>query len=494
MRILFDTNILIHLEDNKVLKKDFSAFYSLAISNDCKIFYHPAVIEDIKKDKDANRKEIFLSKLSKYQPLPSPAIPDLDFLEFVGEKNANDAIDNKQLFQISAGYVELFITEDKEILKKGAKLGLTNKILNIQSGLRLLSELYNVVIPSHPILKEGSVREIIHLIDNAFFDSLREDYPPNFNDWFKKCAQEDRKAYFLMVEENLSAILIYNKETPVAHKLSGIFENALKICTLKVAEDAFGYKIGELFLSKMFALCIESNIRILYLTVFPKHSKLIELLRIFGFKEHQSLNGEFILLKFISKKEYNGLNIAEEHPFYSDHEKFSKFVVPIREIYATTLFKDSNHRHPGLFDNDFTESKSEIEGNTILKAYICNSKIKVSSGDILFFYVSKTMMEILPVGIVESFHVLLNLDEIIRLVSKRTVFSQKNLDQMFEEKGRLTIILFRLLYYLKKPIPYATLKELESAKSNLVNITKLSEDDYKILKQKEYFDERYLIN
>ncbi len=103
-------------------------------------------------------------------------------------------------------------------------------------------------------------------------------------------------------------------------------------------------------------------------------------------------------------------------------------------------------------------------------------------------------MEIHPIGVVDSFAILSDLDEIQRMVSKRTVFSEKNLNEMFEKNGRLTILLFRLLYYLKKPIPYQTLRKLNSTKSNLVNITKLSDEDYTLLKEKGYFDERYLIN
>ncbi len=362
MRILIDTNILIQLEDNQVIKKEFSSFYSISISNNCKIFYHPAVIEDIKNDKDVNRQEILLSKLSKYQPLPKPAVPSAEFLSLVGEKKSNDAIDNKQLYQVHMGYVELFITEDKEILRKAAKLGLADKILSIESGLTLINKTYHVSVPTHPLLKEGSVREIIHLKDTSFFDSLREDYGLEFNEWLIKCAQQDRKAYYLMDKDILLALLIYKNEPPVEHTLQGIFENAFKICTLKVAEDAFGYKMGELFLSKMFALCIESTIRYLYISLFPKHTKLLELLRNFGFSEHYRINNEIFMLKSMNKEKAKGSNTTEEHPFYCDQSNFQKFIISIQENYATTLFKDSEYRYPELFDTDFTKSKSEIEG------------------------------------------------------------------------------------------------------------------------------------
>lgn len=58
MRILIDTNILIHLEDYKVIEEHFSTLYKLAIENKCSVFYHEACLEDIKRDKNKERKQI----------------------------------------------------------------------------------------------------------------------------------------------------------------------------------------------------------------------------------------------------------------------------------------------------------------------------------------------------------------------------------------------------------------------------------------------------
>ena len=86
MRILVDTNILIHLEDNNVLDTEFSSFYNLAISNKCDVYYHKACLEDIAKDKNQKRKEIIYSKLAKYSILENPAQLDTQFSTQVGEK------------------------------------------------------------------------------------------------------------------------------------------------------------------------------------------------------------------------------------------------------------------------------------------------------------------------------------------------------------------------------------------------------------------------
>src|SRR5690606_18254748 len=118
--------------------------------------------------------------------------------------------------------------------------------------LAMLEEQFTIVIPTHPILKEHSLRELESQFDSPFFESLRADYGSYFDKWLKKCVQTNRKCYSLTVDTELQALLIYNVEEIADHKLPNVFEKALKICTLKVADTAFGIKLGELFLSKMF--------------------------------------------------------------------------------------------------------------------------------------------------------------------------------------------------------------------------------------------------
>lgn len=49
MRILIDTNILIHLEDNRVVDDTFYKVYNLAVANNCEILYHKACLQFIWK-------------------------------------------------------------------------------------------------------------------------------------------------------------------------------------------------------------------------------------------------------------------------------------------------------------------------------------------------------------------------------------------------------------------------------------------------------------
>ncbi len=178
------------------------------------------------------------------------------------------------------------------------------------------------------------------------------------------------------------------------------------MCTLKVSETVFGYRLGELFLQKMFALCIERKINYLYLTVFPHHKHLIHLLEKYGFRKEEFINkngaNELRMIKSLIKEDYKDSYSINAHPFYKDGETVNKFVIPIQEKFYTTLFKDGGLREPKLFDGTL-DALNEIEGNTISKAYLCKSKrTTMKAGDLLLFYSSGKYKTIEPIGVLDQ--------------------------------------------------------------------------------------------
>ena len=99
-----------------------------------------------------------------------------------------------------------------------------------------------------------------------------------------------------------------------------------------------------------------------------------------------------------------------------------------------------------------------------------------------------------PVGILESLSRVSDYNQLKLFVSKRTVFTEADLEQMLESKKELTVLLFRLVYYIKKPVTFKTIKQLESFSNKFTSITTLKDKDYQFLKANNYFDERYIIN
>ena len=82
----------------KIIEKDFSSFYNLAITNGCKILYHPEAIPiDIQRDKNTERKNVILSKLEKYERLENFAPPTEEFLSGLKDDKINDVVDNSNV-------------------------------------------------------------------------------------------------------------------------------------------------------------------------------------------------------------------------------------------------------------------------------------------------------------------------------------------------------------------------------------------------------------
>jgi hypothetical protein len=497
--ILIDTNIIIGLEDNVQISPVFSEFIQYSISNNYMICYHPICLYDIHQDKDTIRRDIILSKFKKYKELENPANLSFSFSTKIGQKNRNDKVDNCQLYQVYKGYVALFVTEDVGILKKASRINLGNKVLSITDALEFIKKKFEFKIPSHPNIVSSSVRDIEHFEAVPFFNSLKSDYK-EFSQWFSKCMRENRKCYYLTIDNKLSALLIYNLEKPNQHRIPEIYEDCLKMCSFKINENAFVLKIGELFLNKMLQLCIERNIKYLYLTVLEKYKFLIALLKKYGFKKRlfrpEGGTTEKLLIKDLNKekipkKDYNKF---VSHPFYCDNLKYNKYIIPIVPEFYNTLFKDSNLRERSLFD--IINVKDEIQGNSIEKAYICSKARKgMKTGDILFFYASRKSKSIHPVGILKETIQTKSFEKLSSKVRGKTVFSEHDLRIIFKElKQNVNILIFRLIYYLENPIYWDRLKTLKSSSTKFISITKLSEEDYIQIKKEAYFDKRYIIN
>jgi hypothetical protein len=198
--------------------------------------------------------------------------------------------------------------------------------------------------------------------------------------------------------------------------LDGISKDAIKMCTLKVGDDALGMKLGELFINLMFQLAIFQKVENVYLTTYEKQYALIYLLEKFGFKVHSEFvnnvgEDEKVYLKSLNKNEQEMQDKLAFHPFFRINQP--KYVIPIQPEYYNSLFKDGNLREATLFDNE-DYGLQEIQGNTIVKAYISKSpRLDLKAGDLLFFYSSEKYKSIEPVGVLLEHKRLTDFDEMV---------------------------------------------------------------------------------
>ena len=79
------------------------------------IVLHPKSIEDIKKDKDTERKKIILSKFKTYALLEDFPRPTTEFYTIIGKPvKQNDIIDSYMLIAVNNNAINFLITEDKD--------------------------------------------------------------------------------------------------------------------------------------------------------------------------------------------------------------------------------------------------------------------------------------------------------------------------------------------------------------------------------------------
>lgn len=502
MKVLIDSNILIAREDPKILSTELAKILQLAsLENTFSIIIHPACIEDIEQDRNISRRKITLSKLQSYTVLKPTTGITKEYIKTVQTTNSrNDIRDDRMLCSLFVGDVAAFITNDRGIHKKAKHLNLEQSVLDVNEAHTYLKKLFSpspVSMPAH--LDEVAVSELD--INDAFFDSLKNEYS-GFLDWWEKICRFGRRCIIYSEEKNIKALLITDVQDQTIHLKDGESlqkKFRLKICTLKVART--GLKLGELFIKKSIQMAMQKQLEEVFLTHFTKDEDLlVDLITEYGFKKAgESKNGESIYIKSIIPKDKDINNypskelIHEYYPYYLDDERINKFMIPIQPEYHNRLFPEYNP-NIGTQLQLFNKLAINPEGNTIKKAYICNSPIKkMKVGDLVIFYLSKTKQAASVLGVIESIHYdEKDLDSIYRHIGKRTVYSSKELKEICQKKS--VIILFLELHYIDSDVDLDFMTKNNILKGPPQSIVKLNEDSYKQIKKSGFKNGNFTLN
>jgi len=268
MRILIDTNIIISREDPKVLPENLQFLMKVLNDLSTDILIHPLSVGEIKKDKNLDRREINLSKVSTYSILSNPPSfkNDAKFNSLITSKSPNDDIDNAILYSLYKNAVSFLITEDKGIHKKAYKIGIFDKVLSIEEALNVFKTEPLPITP--PAIYKDKVYNLD--IEDKIFDTLKDDYV-EFTDWFKKIQKQGRDCLvYRNKDDSLGALLIYKDENESIELLKGSLpkKKRMKIATLIVSSS--GNKIGEFFIQWAANYAIKKRFDEIYLTHFTK--------------------------------------------------------------------------------------------------------------------------------------------------------------------------------------------------------------------------------
>ncbi|WP_413892954.1 N-acetyltransferase [Candidatus Skiveiella danica] len=458
LRFLLDTNILIPLQDSMaVLQPALTDFVRLCNAYGHQLLYHPASIEDIQRDANAERRSRTLARLPQYTllqeggpcPWNTPA------------SSVNDACDNRILWALEQNAAHALVTEDQKLHRKARDRGLGDRVYFIQSAQDWLQRLHEPADVTLPNIEEVELHTLTPQLGSAFFQTIRNDYP-GFNQWFQRIAMEGRRAWVYREpgQDGVQAICIFTVQsderiTDDGKVLGGL---ALKLCTFKVGDAVRGRKIGELFLRAAFQFATNHQCEHIFLHANEEQQvHLTNLIEDFGFrivgtymrdavfvKEHPVRPPAVQMAPFDYVRRY--------YPHYLDNFEVRKFIVPILPVFHDILFPDWMAPGQALPANH----PQRHVGNAIKLAYLSNSNSKLPRpGDLVLFYRSHDQKAITTLGVVERYEWMGEADKIARVVSRRTVYTDAQIASMTREKTK--VMLFRLIRHFENPVPLGQL-------------------------------------
>lgn len=461
------------------LQPSLTDFMRLCNAHGHQLLYHPASVEDIGRDTNQDRRDRTLARLPQFTMLQEGGACPWN----VSATNTNDACDNRILWALEQNAAHALVTEDQGLHRKARTRGLQDRIYFIQSAndwLRRLHEPGEVTLPN---IEEVELHTLNAQLSGNFFSSIRGDYP-GFDTWFGRIAREGRRAWIYREHgrENIRAICIFTVQTDERiNDDAVVLEGAsLKLCTFKVGEEVRGRKIGELFLRAAFQFATAHRCAHIFLHVNPRQQDhLKNLIEDFGFTEAGSYNGDIVFVKQhpisapavqMDPFEY----VRRFYPHYVGGNEVQKFIVPILPRYHDILFPDC--AVPGKTLP--VGHPQQHVGNAIKLAYLSNSVSKLPrSGDVVLFYRSHDSKTITTLGVIERYEAIGRADEIARLVSRRTVYTEIEIANLTRSETK--VMLFRLIKHFDKPIGYQQLlRQLRVVRGNIQSITQISDESF----------------
>lgn len=489
---LLDTNVVIAVEaqagsEPEQLAPEVSNFVRQVQEQGHRLQVHPAAVHDFARDPDENRRQVSLLQYGKYPKLPNPpAVPDEWRDRFTWVEHDNDHIDLLHLAAAERRAVSFLVTHDRRLHRRATAVGLDDRVVTVQGAIELLAALHRDARPPPPTVGKGYAHDLDP--DDPIFDSLRETYAPEFDDWFDRAREEQRPAFYIRDDDGrLAAIALLKVEQSDTND-AGLPGRVLKISTLKVAQSARGTRRGELLLKSIFEHASAEQVDGTYVTVFEdEQESLVAMLSEFGFVRTDRLGaaGDNVYAKRLDTSVGRGLEPPEDPLAYHrmlgppaiHPDAGTPFVVPIQPDYVARLFPDAPDQQLSIMD-------PAPYGNALRKAYLCRAATrKVGRGDFLLFYESKAKSRasvaargVFAVGVVESVLASEDPSRIIERVGTRTVYSLGEVETMTQQ-GSLEVlaIVFRQDRFVTPALTLSELTDAEVLTAHPQSITKVDD-------------------
>src|SRR5947209_7183833 len=126
MKILLDTNIIIHRESTHVLHKDIGVLFNWLDRLHYEKYIHPITVREINKLKADQLRNLMNVKMESYNVIQvqAPIHAEVTKVCSVFDKTENDRNDTVLLNELYIERVDFLITEDRRIGQKASILGI----------------------------------------------------------------------------------------------------------------------------------------------------------------------------------------------------------------------------------------------------------------------------------------------------------------------------------------------------------------------------------
>lgn len=458
LRFLLDTNVFISAEpagssEAEELTRSTSSLIGRCSEAGLALYLHPDTAADLSRDRNRSRSTLRLDLLQKYPLLPDPPVPPPSLAFRFGNPapGSNNWVDLRLLSAVHGNAVHFLVTEDRAIHRHAHATGMGQRVLFVSDALAMVEEL----VPKRRLPPPAVRACFAHSIDRAdpILDTFRIDYP-SFDDWFARCQLEHRHAWSVSGSRgSIAAFCIVKHETNAPSSVTG---KVLKLCSFKVSHQYGGLRLGELLLKSIFDFAFDQLYDHIFVTVFAKHTRLVDLFLDFGFTalSESTALGELILVKPLRPR---GGAVLGDDPLRS-HIAYGPrwiapnahwFLVPVQPRFSNTLFPETTtqgHLFPG----------TRPCGNALRKAYLCHSPVRsIPAGSAVAFYRSGPGAGLIAAGVVESTFRSNDPSQIASLVGARTVYSLEEIEGLCSRS--VLSVLFRQVVTLHQPLTLASL-------------------------------------
>lgn len=203
-------------------------------------------------------------------------------------------------------------------------------------------------------------------LDDAFFDTLKSDYP-GFEDWFQKLADNGSTALVFEDELGVGAFVALkeNEEEEIILQTGKLpTKKRIKVRTFRIAERYRRLRIGEGAIGLFLWKWMQSDAEEIYVTVFAKQTTLISQLERFGFTfAGVNANGENVYIK--NRKTTDFTDPCKAFPFIGDNFDYAGYII-IDDTYHDNMFAYSE-----LANNISLQTKiSNSVSNGLSKIYV----------------------------------------------------------------------------------------------------------------------------